>query len=108
MHGIVQVNNFKALFEKISANNLIWNELKIIPGFERIDRQLHFLDSLLQFVPEAGTFCKIHLPLFQPMLQEKTRISILHVLQLPSRYGEKKIHELISGLLGPCRHNCKP
>jgi hypothetical protein len=99
--AIVQVNNFKALFEKTSANNQIWNEIKIIPGFDRIDRQLHYLDSLLQFVPEVRDILQNPPSFISAHATGKDRISILHVIQLPSRYGDKNILELVSGLLGP-------
>ncbi len=99
--AIVQVNNFKALFEKTSANNQIWHELKNIPGFDRIDRQINFLDSLLRFVPDVMDILQNPPSFISAHATGKDQISILHVLQLPSRYGDKNIHELVSGLLGP-------
>jgi hypothetical protein len=96
---IIKVNNFKALFEKISVNNSIWNEIHVVPGFNRIDRQLRFLDSLFRFVPEAGQLLQYPPSFISAHFTGKDRISLLHVFQLPPRYHEKKIVDLISKLV---------
>ncbi len=97
---IIRVNNFKALYEKTSVNNLIWNELKVIPGFNKINRQLHFLDSLMQYVPEAETILDNPPSFISAHVTGKDRISILHVLRLPSGYGENGMNSLITRLVG--------
>jgi hypothetical protein len=97
---IVRVNNFRALYEKTSVNNLIWNELKVIPGFERLNRQLHFLDSLVQSVPEAESILNNPPSFISAHITGKDRISILHVLKLPSGYGENSLNTLITRLVG--------
>jgi hypothetical protein len=98
--AIVQVNNFRALIEKTTVNNHIWDELKIIPGFNRIDRQLRFLDSLLRFDPEAEAILQKPPSFISAHMAGNDLISILHVIQLPPRYGERSINELVSGLAG--------
>jgi outer membrane protein assembly factor BamB len=96
---IIKVNDFNALFEKIAVNNSIWNEIRIIPEFKRIDDQLHFLDSLFRFVPEAEQLLQ-HTPFFiSAHFTGKDRISLMHVLQLPQRNYEKKINNLINGFV---------
>ncbi len=97
---IIRVNNFRALYEKTSVNNLIWNELKVIPGFHKLNRQLHFLDSLMQFVPEAESILANAPSFISAHVTGKDRISILHVLKLPPGYGENSTNTLITGLVG--------
>jgi hypothetical protein len=97
---IVRVNNIRALYEKTSLNNLLWNELKVIPGFDRLNRQLGFLDSLIQNVPEAESILDNPPSFISAHITGKDRISILHILKLPSGYGESSVNTLITRLLG--------
>ncbi len=97
---IIRVNDFNALFEKTSVNNLIWNELKVIPGFDKLDRQLHFLDSIMQSVPEAESILNNPPSFISAHITGKDRISLLHVLKLPPGYGENSVNTLITGLVG--------
>jgi hypothetical protein len=96
---IIRVNNFKALYEKTMINNHIWNELKVIPGFDRVSRQFRFLDSLFRFVPEAKDILQTPPSFISAHSTGKDRISILHAIQLPSRYGEKSVNDLITDLI---------
>jgi hypothetical protein len=101
---IIRVNNFRALYGKTTLNNHIWNELRIIPGFDRVDRQLHFLDSLLRFVPEAGEILDNPPSFISAHVTGKDKISILHVLQLPAGHGENSINTLVTRLVGNTGH----
>ena len=96
---IIKVNNFRALFEKASVDNAIWNEIRVIPGFNRIDRQLHFLDSLFRFVPEAAQILQYPPSFISAHFTGKDKISLLHIFQLSPRSHEKKIVDLISRLV---------
>jgi len=96
---IIQVNDFKALFEKTSVNNAIWNELTSIPEFERIDKQLRFLDSLFKYVPETEQILQNPPSFISAHFTGKDRVSLMHVLQLPHHFHEKRIVDLISGLV---------
>jgi len=97
---IIRVNNFKALYEKIAVNNLIWNELKVIPGFDRLNAQVRFLDSLMQSEPEAKNILNNPPSFISAHVTGKDRISILHVLKLPAGYGENSMNTLITRLVG--------
>jgi hypothetical protein len=96
---IIKVNNFRALSEKISVNNSIWNELRIIPGFNRIDQQLRFLDSLFRFFPDAAQILQNPPSFISAHFTGKDKISLMHIFQLPPRYHEKKIFALINSLV---------
>ncbi len=96
---IMQVNDFRNLFEKASVHNAIWNELKTIPDFARIDRQLRFLDSLYKFVPDAEQILKNSPSFLSAHFTGKDKVSLMHIFQLPPRYSEKKIVDLIRGLV---------
>ena len=48
---IIKINDFNALFEKTSDDNVIWHELRNLPLFSRMDRQLHYLDSTDTHLP---------------------------------------------------------
>jgi hypothetical protein len=97
--ALMRVNNFKALYDKTTANSHIWNELKAMPGFDRINKQLHFLDSLYRFVPEAREILQNSPSFISAHATGKDKISILHALQLPSRYGEKSVNDIVTDLV---------
>jgi len=96
---IVQVNNFRALFEKFSPNNALWNELSNISGFGRIDSQIRFLDSLYKHVPDARQILQNTPSFISAHFTGRDRISLMHVFQLPPRYPDRKIVDLISRLV---------
>ncbi len=96
---IMQVNDFRNLFEKTSVHNAIWNELKTIPDFARIDRQLRFLDSLYKYVPDAELILQNPPSFISAHFTGKDKVSLMHIFQLPPRYSEKKIVDLIKGLV---------
>jgi hypothetical protein len=96
---IVKVNNLRSLFEKLTTHNAIWNELRTIPDFGRIDRQLHFLDSLFKNVPEAEQILKNPPSFISAHFTGKDKVSLMHVFQLPPHYPERKIADLLAGLV---------
>ena len=96
---IIKVNDFRSLFKKTCVNNAIWNELKTIPDLGRINRQLLFLDSLFQHVPDASQLLQNPPSFISAHFTGKDKVSLMHIFQLPSRYSEKKIVDLISGLV---------
>jgi hypothetical protein len=96
---IIKVNDFGALYAKTADGNSIWNELKTIPAFSRIDKQMHFLDSLVRNVPEVDDILNNPPSFISAHYTGKDRISLMHVFQLPPRVQEKKITELIKHLV---------
>jgi hypothetical protein len=96
---IIKINDIHAVFKKISAGNAIWNELKVIPYFGRIDKQLRFLDSLYRNVPEIREVMQTSPSFISAHVSGKDRISFMHVLHLNARINERKIVEIISGLI---------
>lgn len=96
---IIQVNDFKALSAKITGNNAMWHELRALPGLEKLDGQLRFLDSLFQHVPEASVVLQQAPSFLSAHFTGKDRISLIHFFQLPSQQHEKKISDLIKGLV---------
>jgi hypothetical protein len=97
---VVKVNSFTRLYEKTALNSQIWRELKQIPGFDRIDMQFRFLDSLLRTVPEVEKILSNPPSFISAHTVGKDRISILHTLQLPQGYGEISVNTLITKLVG--------
>jgi hypothetical protein len=96
---IIKVNNFKALVEKTSTNNDLWNALKTIPGFKLMDKQLHFIDSLVRFVPQAEEIIKYPPFFISAHITGKEKISLIHIFQLSPHFNDNKIHDLISDLV---------
>jgi hypothetical protein len=96
---IIKINDINAVFKKISSGNAIWNELKGVPYFGRIDKQLRFLDSLYRNVPEIRQILETTPSFISAHITGKDRISLMHVLHLNARVNERKIVELISGLI---------
>jgi hypothetical protein len=96
---IIRVNDFNALFEKITHNNNIWNELQTIPPFNRVKKQLYFLDSMMRSDPEVSEILEKGPSYISAHVTGKDRISLMHVLQLPPHIQERKINGLISRFL---------
>ena len=99
--ALVQVNNYNALFNKITGNNQIWSEIKGVPGFSRVDRQIRFIDSLFRYVPEVKGLLQKPPSYISAHATGKDRISIMHAIQLSSRFGEKDVDALFTGLAAP-------
>jgi hypothetical protein len=97
--AFMRVNDFNALYEKTTVNSHIWTELKTIPGFERINSELRFLDSLYRTVPMAREILQATPSFVSAHVTGKDKVSLLHVLQLPSGYGENSVDEMVSGLV---------
>jgi hypothetical protein len=93
---IIKVNDYQSLLKKTYVNNAIWNELKEIPDFRRIDRQLRMLDSLYTNVPEVTQILDHSPSYISAHLTGKDQISLMHVFRLPARYTDKKISDLIA------------
>jgi Protein of unknown function (DUF3352) len=96
---IIKINDLEGLFEKTGDDNPIWHELRNIPLFERIDRQIKFVDSLTRSMPDVENIINNTPSFISAHLSGKDRISLMHVLRLPPRTDEKDIRELIGGLL---------
>ena len=96
---VIKVNRYDALFEKSSGNSSLWNELKNIPGFGRIDKQMRFLDSLFRFIPDAEQILMNTPAFISAHFTGRDNISFMHVFQVPPRITANKINDLISGLV---------
>lgn len=96
---VIKINDFGALFEKITHNNDLWNELKNVPPFNRVNKQLYFLDSLMRSDPEAAEILEKSPSFISAHFTGKDRISLMHVLQLPKHIQERKINNLVSRFL---------
>jgi hypothetical protein len=96
--AIIKINDLEGLLEK-TADNIIWNELKQLPFFAKINRQLRFVDSLAANNPDIQQIINNPPSFISAHLTGKDRISIMHVFRLPPRISEKDISEMISGLV---------
>jgi hypothetical protein len=93
---IVKINDYHALQSKITGNNDLWNQLKHTPLFKRIDLQLDFIDSLISTYPDVNDIFS-NTPLFiSAHFTGKEKISLLHVMHLPSGVNPKNIRDLIN------------
>jgi hypothetical protein len=96
---IIKINDFRTLYGRMTQDNAIWNELRTIPAFHNIDRQLHFLDSLYSHVPEAQEIFENPPSFLSAHFSGHDNISVMHVIQLPAHYSQKKIIELVTQLI---------
>lgn len=98
---ILQVNDFRSLFEQTAGDSRLWAALKAMPGFGKMDARFRFLDSLYRNVPMAEEILRHGPSYLSAHLTGKDHISILHAMGLPDRYGDKSIGELALSLAGP-------
>ncbi|HEX2396152.1 MAG TPA: DUF3352 domain-containing protein, partial [Bacteroidales bacterium] len=93
---IIKVNDPEGLLEKTENNNPIWNELRQLPLFSKINLQLKFIDSLAGLNPDVNQIIS-NPPLFISLhLTGKDRISAMHIFRLPARISHKDLKAFIS------------
>ncbi|MBN2481153.1 MAG: hypothetical protein JXB19_05400 [Bacteroidales bacterium] len=96
---IIKINDFQGFVQESMVKSSIWNELKIIPEFNRLDKQIQFLDSLYRNMPEARNLLQAQPSYISAHFTGKERISFMHVYRLPGKLNEKKINDMIHGLI---------
>lgn len=80
---IIKINDFNALFEKTSDDNVLWHELRNLPLFSRMDLQLHYLDSMIRTYPEIRQIIGNPPSYTSAHVTGNEKISLMHVFQLP-------------------------
>ena len=50
---IIRINDFRSLLKNTQKNNKIWEELRRLPAFSRMDQQIGFLDYINSEYPLA-------------------------------------------------------
>lgn len=95
---IVQVNDFKHLISDFKRN-AVWNELKKISCFKRIDMQVHSIDSLTQTNEEIRSLLFDKPSFISTHIVGKDNTGVLHVFCMPKGISEKRITEIISKLV---------
>ncbi len=91
---IIQVNDFKYLMMNFERNG-IWQELKKISSFERIDIQVNFLDSLIQTSEEIRSLLLDNPSFISTHTVGKNNTGFLHVFCMPKGLSEKRVAEII-------------
>lgn len=93
---IIKVNDPKGLLEITAEDNPVWNELRQLPLFAKIHRQLQFVDSLSEDFPEVNRILNNPPAFISAHLTGRDRISIMHVFSLPPKVDHKDITGLIN------------
>ncbi len=97
---IFETNDLEEFIHKVNRENKIWKELVYFEGIERIDRNMHFLDSLIQNIQ----FCKelLHRNTIYVSAHQtgKNNIGLIWILKIPQGVHEKQIHDLMVDLKG--------
>ncbi|MBN1159145.1 MAG: DUF3352 domain-containing protein [Bacteroidales bacterium] len=96
---IIKVNDFQNFVQESLVRSSTWEELKAIPEFDRLNRQIQFLDSLYRNMPEARDLLQAKPSYISAHFTGKDRISFMHVFKLPGKLNEKRINDLIHGLI---------
>lgn len=92
---VISSNNFEELANKISNQNLIWQELINIPEFTRINKHLHFFDSVIDESQSLKTFFNKR-SLFMAIYAGKENASTLIAFNLNDEAQHEEFLKLIS------------
>ena len=95
---IIQVNDFKHLISDF-RRNAVWDELRKIRYFKRIDIQVHSIDSLAQTNAEIRSLLFDKPSFISTHVVGKDNTGFLHVFGMPKGLSEKRIAEIISKLV---------
>jgi hypothetical protein len=97
---IIKINNLEAVLKKMHEESGIWNELKVLPYYHRMEYQMHFLDSILLSLPDARLLLLSDPSYLSFHNIGKDKIGFLHVYEIPDNLSERKIHSMVSGFVG--------
>ena len=92
---VISSNNFEELANKISNQNLIWQELINIQEFFRINKQLHFFDSVITENKNLKSFFNKR-SIFMALYSEKENTSMLISFNLNDEAQQDEFLKLIS------------
>jgi len=96
---IVRINDFRSLMKNMQKENKIWEELRILPFFDRIDQQMGYLEFLNSKYPVARGLLLNESAYISAHFTGRGTVSFVHFYKLPKGMGERKINDLISKLL---------
>ncbi len=96
---IIRVNDFRNLAKNTQKNNKIWEEVRKLPAFSRIDQQIGFLDYVNSNYSVARDLLLNKPSYISAHYTGRDRVSFIHIYKLPKGLSGKKINELISKLL---------
>jgi hypothetical protein len=96
---IVRINDFRSLMKDMQKENRIWEELRILPVFDRIDQKMGYLEFLNSKYPVARDLLLNESAYISAHLTGRGTVSFVHYYKLPRGVGERKINDLISKLL---------
>jgi hypothetical protein len=96
---IIRVNDYRNLVKNIQKNNKIWEELRKLPVFGRMDQQIGYLDYVNSEYPLARDLLLNKPSYISAHYTGRDRVSFIHIYKLPKGVAGKKINELISRLL---------
>jgi hypothetical protein len=92
---IIRANDMESLLAKISDGNLIWDELLSVSYFQKLNKDLHFIDSIVknntnlrEVVREKPVFLSFH-------RKGSGKADYLVSLSFPPSAREKSIHQII-------------
>ena len=94
--AVLKINNFESLLKKFHKESGIWNELKQVPSYQRLEFQMQWLDSVITLVPEARQLLLNNPSYLSVHYTGKDKIGFLHVYKIPRNLSERKIHALVS------------
>ncbi len=94
--AVLKINNFESLLKKVHKESSIWNELKNVPSYRRLEFQMQLLDSIIRAIPEARQLLLNNPSYLSAHYTGKDKIGFLHVYEIPRNLNDRKIHALVS------------
>jgi hypothetical protein len=96
---IIRINDFRSLMKNIQKDNKIWEELRKLSIFSRMDQQMGYLEFLNSNYPVARELLLNEPSYISAHYTGRGGVSFIYFYKLPKGLGERKINELISKLL---------
>ncbi len=95
---ILKVNNANKLLSNLSGSNNMWKEISKIKSFKKLNKQIHFLDSITSKNNNISEIVKNHNIYISAHTTQDEKIVFLYLIQLPNLYQKLFIHKFIKNI----------
>ena len=97
---IFETNDFEDFLHKVNQENKIWKELMHFEEIEQIDRQMLFLDSIIQNEQTAKELIHRNSLYVSAHQTGKNNLGLVWIVTIPQGVHDKQVQDLIGDLAG--------